>query len=327
MVRRSLVQRRKEHMKILLKIGVVVLTVPFLLVCQPRTKPVPTRWLHDGRLVVPELNFSIISPATDAKWSYTGDLPKVNGNGSTAFIVELGDRSKFVVNVLENSSKMTSTSGDQFIIGMKKTLPRDWQIQDSRFEVSDVPLKDSRKFKVTIGVPNGSTYYSYGYIVSGNRSYQTITFSPSPTEPVPFTQFVQSFTLLEASANAPLPNLSGIFILWALWGAIANWRYVKLGGVRATRTDKLGGLAAVGLGLALIVFLGARGASAESIGSMTATIFAVIFSLWEFSRWRVRRKNPFPIPNLRDPKPQNGIVYTESELGVMRNTKEDSSLG
>jgi hypothetical protein len=305
-------------MKTLSAIAIIFLSISFSLFCQPGVKPIPAQWLHDGRLVVPELNFSIKSPAPDAKWSYTGDLPKVNGNGSTAFIVELADRSKFVVNVSENSSKMTSTNGDEFFIGMKKTFPKDWQIQDSRFEVSDVPLKDSRKFKVTIGLPNGSTYYGYGYIVSGNRSYQTIVFSPSPTEPVSFTQFVQSFTLLQASANVPMPNFSGIFILWAIWGAIANWRYVKRGGVRATRTDKLGGMAAVGLGLALIVFLGARGASAESLGSMTATIFALIFSLWELSRWRVRRNNPLPVPGIHETTPQKGIVYTNSELEVMQ---------
>lgn len=192
-------------MKNLSTLAIAFLAIPFSLFCQPGVKPVPATWLHDGRLVIPELNFSINSPTPDAKCSYTGDLPKADGKGSTAFVVELGDRSKFVVNVFENSSKMESTSGDQFFIGMKKTFPKDWEMKDSRFEVSDVPLKDSRKFEVAIGLPNGSTYHAYGYIVSGNRSYQTITFSPSPTEPVPFTQFVQSFTLLKASANAPLP--------------------------------------------------------------------------------------------------------------------------
>jgi len=38
--------------------------------------------LHDGRLVVPELNFSINSPTADAKWSYSGDLPKVDGKSA-----------------------------------------------------------------------------------------------------------------------------------------------------------------------------------------------------------------------------------------------------
>jgi len=314
-------------MRILVAIAVVVIAVPVSLICQPSTKPVPTKWLHDGRLVVPELNFSINSPTSDAKWSYTGDLPKVNGNKSTAFVVELAEGGRFVVNVVENSSKMVSTNGDQFIIGMKKTLPNNWRIQDSSFEVSDVPLKDSRKFKVTIGLPNGSTYYAYGYIVSGNRSYQAITFSPSPTEPVPFTQFARSFTLLKASANEPLPNFSGIFLLWAIWGAIVDWRYVQRGGVRATGSDKLGGLVAVGLGLAMIVFLGVRGASAESLGSLTATVGTLVFSLWEFSRWRVRRKNPLSIPHFREPKAREGIVYTESELEAMKSRNEDGPLG
>jgi hypothetical protein len=305
-------------MKHLFCIGVAVFLIPSSLFCQPGMKPVPANWLHDGRLVVPDLNFSINSPTSDAKWSYTGDLPKVDGNGSTAFILELGDHSKFVVNVIEKSSRMESTNGDQFMIGMKKTLPKDWQIQGSRFEVSDVPLKDSRKFKVTIGLPNGSTYYAYGYIVSGNRSYQTITFSPSASEPIPFTQFVQSFTLLNPSANAPFPNFSGIFLLWAIWGAIVNTRYVRRGGVRATRSDKMGLLIAAGLGLAAIVFLGARGASAYSLGSTIGTIGTLIFSLWEFARWRARRKNPLPIPNFQEPQPQKGILYTDSELEVMK---------
>jgi len=314
-------------MRILVAIAVLAIAVPFSLICQPSTKPVPTKWLHDGRLVVPELDFSINSPTSDAKWSYTGDLPKVDGGASTAFVVELADGSRFAVNVIEESRKMETTSGDQFIIGMRKTLPKNWQIQDSRFEVSNIPQKDSRRFKVTISLPNGSTYYAYGYILSGNRSYQIITFSPSPTEPVPFSEFARSLTLLQANATAPLPNFSGIFLLWAIWGSIVNWRYVKRGGVRATRSDKLWGLAAVGLGLAVIVFLGVRGASAESLGSLTATVGTLVFSLWEFSRWRVRRKNPLPIPHFREPKPQEGITCTESELEAMKSRNEDSRLG
>jgi hypothetical protein len=191
-------------MKTLSSLAIAVLAIPVSLFCQAGVKPVPATWLSDGRLVIPALNFSINSPTPDAKWSYTGDLPEADKKASTAFVVELSDRSKFVVNVFENSSKIESTSGDQFFIGMRKTFPKDWEMKDSRFEVSDVPLKDSRRFKVTIGLPNGSTYYAYGYIASGNRSYQTITFSPSSSEPVLFTQFAQSFTLLKANANTSL---------------------------------------------------------------------------------------------------------------------------
>lgn len=311
-------------MKHVLAIVAVIGSMPMLF-SQPGVKPVPAKWLQDGRLVVPELNFSVASPAVDAKWSYTGDLPKVDGNGSTAFVVELVDHSKFVVNVIENSTKMETTNGDQFIIGMKKTFPKDWQIQDSRFEVSNVPLPDSRKFKVTITLPNSSTYYAYGYIVSGKRSYQTVTFSPSSDEPTEFTKFVQSFALLNAaanSANASASNFSGIFLLWATWGAIANWRYVKRGGVRPTRSDKLYLLVAVGLGLMLLVFLGARGTSAYSIGSTMAFVGTLIFSLWEFSRWRIRRKNPLSVPGFKESEPQKGILYTDSELEAMKGRTE-----
>jgi hypothetical protein len=294
---------------------VAVFAFPICLLCQ--TAPVPKRWLHDGRLVVSEFNFSIDSPSPDSKWSYKGDLPKVDGNGSTAFIAEAGEGIRYVVLVTENVGKMTSTTPDQFAIGMRKTLPKDWQIRDSRLEASDVPLKDSRKFKVTIELPNGSTYFAYGYIVPGNRGYQTITFSPSPSEPRRFTHFVQSFALLHATANTPPPNSSGIFLVWALWGALVDWRYIRRGGIRSSRNDKLGLLAAVGLGLALIVFLGFRGASAESLGSLTATIGILIFSLWEFARWRVRRRTPAFVKSFHETKPQmNG--YPESELEAVR---------
>lgn len=188
-------RRQEERMKDLFEIAVVVLSIPVCLLSQTGVKPLPAKWLHEGRLVVPEFSFSINSPSADAKWSYK---PKVDGSESTIFIVAVGDGSKYVVNVIENSKKSTSTNPDQFIIGMRETLPKGWQIQDTRFEVSDVPLKESRKFRVAIGLPNGTTYYSYGYIISGNTTYQAMTFSTSPTEPLPFRQFARSFTLLRA---------------------------------------------------------------------------------------------------------------------------------
>src|SRR5579871_993380 len=76
-----------------------------------------TKWLHDGQLAVPELNFSISTPTPDAKWSYVGELPKSDGKGSVTFIATLSDGSKFGVNVFGNSSKMVSTDGEQFFIG------------------------------------------------------------------------------------------------------------------------------------------------------------------------------------------------------------------
>ena len=37
---------------------------------------------------------------------------------------------------------------------------------------------------------------------------------------------------------------------------------------------------------------GMYGASGAALGHMTALMLALVFPLWEFSRWRIRRKNP-----------------------------------
>jgi hypothetical protein len=311
---------------LVLNIAIAVLSLPLSLLCQTPTKPVPAKWLHDGRLVVPELNFSIGSPTGEAKWFDKDDLAKVDGTGATAFVVDLGDGSRYSVMVLENSGKMGPADSDQFINGMRKTLPKDWQIQDHHFEASNVPTQNSEKFRVTIGLTNRSTYYAYGYIVPGNRSYQIITFSPAPIEPLSFSQFAHSFALINPIANTPLPNPSGLFLLWAFWGAIVNVRYVRRGGVRATTNEKIGLLVAVVFAIALIVLVAFRGTSAYSLGSLMATIGTVIFSLWEFARWRVRRKNPLSVPGFRDTQPQRGIIYTESELGAMKDRGDSGPL-
>jgi hypothetical protein len=57
-------------------------------------------------------------------------------------------------------------------------------------------------------------------------------------------------------------------------------------------------LVSVGLGLALIAIVAARGVSPALLGSVTATVGILIFSLWELFRWRARQKNPLPVPGL-----------------------------
>ena len=86
-----------------INIAVTVVSIQFSLLCQTGTKPVPEKWLRDGRLLVPDFNFSIQSPTNQAKWSYKDDLPKVNGSGATAFLVDVGDGSKYSVMVMENA--------------------------------------------------------------------------------------------------------------------------------------------------------------------------------------------------------------------------------
>jgi hypothetical protein len=130
--------------------------------------------------------------------------------------------------------------------------------------------------------------------VPGKRTYLVMCYSQETTEPLLFTQFVGTFALISPEANTETnpANLSGIFILWAIWGAIVDWGYVKRGGVRPTRNDKIGVLAAIGLSIVAMVALSLYGASPEALGHMTALLLALIFPLWEFARWRIRRKNP-----------------------------------
>ena len=59
----------------------------------PVTTPVPSKWLRDGNLVVPEFNFSIRFPAT---WSYQ-DLPKFQGVSATVFIAAVSPEDRYTV--------------------------------------------------------------------------------------------------------------------------------------------------------------------------------------------------------------------------------------
>jgi hypothetical protein len=102
-----------------------------------------------------------------------------------------------------------------------------------------------------------------------------------------------------------------------------DWRYVRRGGIRATRSDKFGVLAAGGLGLAIVAFLEARGASPQSLGVTKVTIGTIVFGLWELARWRVRRKNPLTVAGFQDSNPRKGIVYTESELEAIKAHTQD----
>jgi hypothetical protein len=90
--------------------------------------------------------------------------------------------------------------------------------------------------------------------------------------------------------EAPL-NPFGLILLWAIWGAIADFRYRKRGGVKPTHGEWRGLGYACALGLGLLILLGALGATARAEGSLTALVVPLIFGLWEFSRWRIRRQH------------------------------------
>lgn len=283
-------------MKALFGIALAAMAISGCLLCQIDPKPMPTKWLHGGRLVVPEFNFSVSSPTPDSQWSYRDDLPKVDGSTVTAFIVTAAADTKYVVMVLERGGKVDSTSAKQFIAGMQKSMPKDWQVRDARLEPTDVPVKDSMKLKVAYRLSDDATLYAYGYVVGGNRTYEILSYSTESTEPPAFSRFVQSFTLISPQANAPPPSFLGFFLLWAIWGAIADWRYISRGGVERTRNETIGVLAAIGISIVAIVLFSVLGAPPESLGEMTVLFVTLIFGLWEFKRWRIRQKNPLPKP-------------------------------
>ena len=202
-----------------------------------------------------------------------------------------------------------------------KSLPKDWIIVgDPEIERSDVPMSGSWKTRATIRLPaNGGLLYAYQYGITGARTYMLMTYSRAPDEPLEFTRFAKSFSVISSNVNTQPPNVSGIFILWAVWGAIVDWRYIRRGGLNPSRNDKLSVLAAIGLCIGAMVLLGVLGATAEAEGRLASMGVTVVFGLWEFSRWRVRRKNPLPTPSFLDTKPEKGILYTESEQEAMKS--------
>jgi hypothetical protein len=86
-----------------------------------------------------------------------------------------------------------------------------------------------------------------------------------------------------------------LIMIWAIWGAAMDWRYIRQGGVKPSRNDKLYVMFAIGLCAALMIFAGFYlNASAEAEAHVAELFLVLIFGLWEFGRWRTRLKNPLP---------------------------------
>jgi len=86
--------------------------------------------------------------------------------------------------------------------------------------------------------------------------------------------------------------MGAILLLMALCGAIADWRYLRRGGMPATRKQKQWIGIAVLLCIALLVILGLMETNAEGLGAVAGKLSVLLFAVWELSRWRVRRANP-----------------------------------
>jgi hypothetical protein len=184
-------------MKTALLVALAILGGPCL-IAQTTTAPVPAKWLRDGKLFVEDLNFSIEAPNPDSKWTYSPQ-PDVQGKKATAFLVDASADSKFMALVWDQVGRFSSTDTKQFIDGMRKTMPKDWSVDDAKFEPSAFPLKDSMKLTITLhsNANREVALYVYGYVIfGGNHIYLLQVYSQDATEPSQFSHFAGSFALL-----------------------------------------------------------------------------------------------------------------------------------
>jgi hypothetical protein len=179
--------------------------------------PVPAAWLHDGKLEVSDLNFSIQTPPGQWNWTYQ------KGQRATTFIATDDDGARYVVGVLERPSRALSPQNkDDFLRGMSKTLPAGWTIADSQFADSAIPLPKSMKFTIRLLLPDQSVGYQHGYGAPGKRTYMFSAFTRDSMEPPSFAAFASSFHIINAEANAysPFSALAGGQMMIAGYGIL-----------------------------------------------------------------------------------------------------------
>ena len=86
----------------------------------------------------------------------------------------------------------------------------------------------------------------------------------------------------------------GILLIFAVYGAVMDWRYQRRGGTKPSKHN----WAMFGIALMLVavlyITLYLLGASPFRIGEQIVFVSLLLFILWEMGRWRVRRKNPIP---------------------------------
>jgi len=103
-------------------------------------------------------------------------------------------------------------------------------------------------------------------------------------------------------------GLIGVGFILAVLGAAHDFKYIRKGGKRSSKSDVIWFLVTVGLVGALYLYLIWLRMSAYFIGYITPLLFVALFSGWELGRWRVRRKNPLRAS-------QRGIQTTGAQDG------------
>jgi len=112
------------------------------------------------------------------------------------------------------------------------------------------------------------------------------------------------------ASNSPSP-FTGIVLVLAILGAIADRHYKKIGGDRPIKAEKWGLAIAVAVCIALMGW-----GVAEALG---VTLAVWVFGGWEAWRWRVRRDNPiFPSYDVDELAAGRAVVKsTDREEGAL----------
>jgi hypothetical protein len=85
-----------------------------------------------------------------------------------------------------------------------------------------------------------------------------------------------------------------LLCLWAIGGAIFDWRYKRGGGARSTTNARISFWVSLFAGASFLVLLGLRGTDAGVLGGLTADFSMSFVVVWQTWRWIVRRRHPLP---------------------------------
>src|SRR5262249_33860134 len=151
--------------------------------------------------------------------------------------VSPGDEFRYGLVVWERGGKLVSGDVEEYKKGLASSL-KGWTLGDVEMKPSDVPVPGSVSIRATPEDPGGPTMDQYSYLIPGKWTYTAMTMTNEVAEPRQFSQFVRSLRFLDPAGNAPKPDTgTGIAVLLAVVGAVFDWKYIRRGGRRPTKTE------------------------------------------------------------------------------------------
>jgi hypothetical protein len=92
----------------------------------------------------------------------------------------------------------------------------------------------------------------------------------------------------------PPVSILPLLCLWAIGGAIYDWRYKRRGGVRSTKHARISFWVSLSAAAGFLILLALRGTDAGIMGGLTADFSMGLVVVWQTWRWIVRRRHPLP---------------------------------